>query len=487
MASSTSYAPPNIFPEPSASPIDADPPENPGGHRLVFHFLPLIIGGIDEKISNAKSSSMFQVLRYHTCRPTHLVLLPCSKLTLTSLPKAMGRIPGLVLHLWIIVIIRESTPSSSNSLLAPLASNSQSTQQDSDGQTDSSGKKGEDKIPGPPLPPLPVDSVASNGQSTQQDDGQMDSSGKKGQSKIPDLPRRSLTQPMDLAEKIKGMYRLLDLISESGSNGCGNEPFLDSLLAASINLFLFVVDKVIIAQDSLKRFINTICPESYASLTKVDFKALDRFMIKPLGIYGSKVEIVRFLRSLDAVNEDMCVDFLFPFCFRQVVDPTFSARLLLAPTESGGSRPALLSGLYVLVAGQINATQERHYVIYWPEDSTWDDSAASSVCRNRVTFMRWVVAYNHIFLAFFMPVCRYLTKMCDQVVALVSPEHAASMVWGDEDSDTESMDVDTGDDDRLFTYEVAKRNEQEESAVSRPGFQVIVSSVKHKFKSNLIY
>jgi hypothetical protein len=28
--------------------------------------------------------------------------------------------------------------------------------------------------------------------------------------------------PMDLAKTIKGMYRLLDLISESGSNGCGN-------------------------------------------------------------------------------------------------------------------------------------------------------------------------------------------------------------------------------------------------------------------------
>jgi hypothetical protein len=289
------------------------------------------------------------------------------------------------------VIIRNFTPNSSNSLLAPLASNSQSTQQDSNGQTNSSGKKGEDKIPGPPPPPLPVDLAASNGQSTQQDfDGQMDYSGKKGQRKIPDLPRKSQTQPMDLAENIKGMYRLLDLISESGSNGCGNKPFLDSLLATSINLSLFVVDKVIIAQDSLKRFINTICPESYASLTKVDFKALDRFTIKPLGIYGSKVEIVRFLRSLDAVNEDMCVDFLFPFCFGQVVDPTFSARSLLAPTESGGSRPALLSGLYVMVAGQINPTQERHYVIYWPEDSTWDDSAASSVCRNRVTFMRWV-------------------------------------------------------------------------------------------------
>ena len=79
---------------------------------------------------------------------------------------------------------------------------------------------------------------------------------------------------------------------------------------------------------------------------------------------------------------------------------------------------------------------------------------------------------------------RYLTKICDQVVALLSPEHTTSIVWGDEDSGTESMDIDTDDDDRLFTYEVAKRNEQEESAVSRPGFQVIVSSVKRKSTSN---
>lgn len=150
---------------------------------------------------------------------------------------------------------------------------------------------------------------------------------------------------------------------------------------------MIVGDKVIIAQDSLQRFINTICPESYVSLTRIDFKALNRFMIKPLGIYGSKVEIVRFLRSLSAVDESMCVGFP-SFC--QVVEQTFSARSLLAPNENDGSRPALLSGLYVLV-GQVDSTQERHYVIYWPEDSTWDDSAPSTVCQNRVTFMRWVV------------------------------------------------------------------------------------------------
>ena len=77
--------------------------------------------------------------------------------------------------------------------------------------------------------------------------------------------------------------------------------------------------------------------------------------------------------------------------------------------------------------------------------------------------------------------------MCDQVVAFLSPEHTASIVWGDEDSDAESVDVDTADDGRLFTYEVAKRNEQEESAESRPGFQVIILSVKRKSTSNLTY
>ena len=137
----------------------------------------------------------------------------------------------------------------------------------------------------------------------------MDSSGKRGQNKIPDP--QPLTLSMDLAENIKGMYRLLDLISESGSNGCGNKLFLDLLLASSIRFFVIVVDKVIIANDSLKRFINTIRPEFYASLSKVNFKALDHFMIKPLGIYGPKVGIVRFLRSSNAVNATCAWTFLF--------------------------------------------------------------------------------------------------------------------------------------------------------------------------------
>jgi len=67
----------------------------------------------------------------------------------------------------------------------------------------------------------------------------------------------------------------------------------------------------------------------------------------------------------------------------------------------------------------------------------------------------------------------YLTKICDQVVALLSTEHTASIVWGDEDDDAESLDDDASDEDGLFTYEVENRNEQEENASLRPGFQVI--------------
>ena len=73
------------------------------------------------------------------------------------------------------------------------------------------------------------------------------------------------------------------------------------------------------------------------------------------------------------------------------------------PIELSSSRPALSSGLYVLAAGQVYPNQERHYVIYWPEDSTWNDSSAASVCQNRVAFMRWVFVNafvdGHIFSA----------------------------------------------------------------------------------------
>lgn len=127
-------------------------------------------------------------------------------------------------------------------------------------------------------------------------------------------------------------------------------------------------------------------PGAFTALTKIDFKSLGGFTIKPIGIYGSKAEIVRFLRSLNSVDEDVCV-----ISFRLYIylnTKIRSARFLLLPTEHDSVRPALSSGLYVIAPTHTNTPQDHHYVIYWPEDSTWDDSAAPSVRRNRVMFMR---------------------------------------------------------------------------------------------------
>jgi hypothetical protein len=67
--------------------------------------------------------------------------------------------------------------------------------------------------------------------------------------------------------------------------------------------------------------------------------------------------------------------------------------------------------------------------------------------------------------------------MCGQVIVLLSPEYSASIVWDNDENGSESVDIYTDNADRMFTFEVPKRNEQEENAVVRPGFQVSISFV----------
>jgi hypothetical protein len=67
--------------------------------------------------------------------------------------------------------------------------------------------------------------------------------------------------------------------------------------------------------------------------------------------------------------------------------------------------------------------------------------------------------------------------MCDQVIALLSPEYSASIVWDNDENGSESVDLYTDDTDRMFSFEVSKSNEQEENVVVCPGFQVSVSFV----------
>jgi hypothetical protein len=67
---------------------------------------------------------------------------------------------------------------------------------------------------------------------------------------------------------------------------------------------------------------------------------------------------------------------------------------------------------------------------------------------------------------------RYLTKLCDQIVCLLSSEHSQAIVWGDEDDEDVSIDSDNDDSGRFYDFVVAKTNDQKENVVARPGFVV---------------
>lgn len=74
-----------------------------------------------------------------------------------------------------------------------------------------------------------------------------------------------------------------------------------------------------IAQNSVAQFVNHVHSGAYQSLTqvrntqtgtrhslieteKIDFGALDKHTLKPLGIYGSAPAIVEFLEYLGCIN-----------------------------------------------------------------------------------------------------------------------------------------------------------------------------------------
>ena len=112
--------------------------------------------------------------------------------------------------------------------------------------------------------------------------------------------------PEDLSCPIKGMYPLLDLITEQGSIGLGNSLFLQ-LESLHSTHDIPTVDKIVVAQKSLQAFINALSPGAYSSITRVNFKALDDLLLKPIGVYGSREEIVRFFREMGVVDVEMCV------------------------------------------------------------------------------------------------------------------------------------------------------------------------------------
>ncbi|KIM24930.1 hypothetical protein M408DRAFT_26540 [Serendipita vermifera MAFF 305830] len=106
-------------------------------------------------------------------------------------------------------------------------------------------------------------------------------------------------------------------------------------------------------------------------------------------------------------------------------------------------------------------SNNRIYIVFWPEDGTWDDGAISSVSRNRTTFMR------------------YLTKLCDQIDCLVSNEHAENFVWKDGPIQESTPDDEYSPvKDRMFGYSVQRTGDEEDSVQAEEGFLFRYQAIK---------
>ena len=64
-------------------------------------------------------------------------------------------------------------------------------------------------------------------------------------------------------------------------------------------------------------------------------------------------------------------------------------------------------------------------------------------------------------------------------MSLISPEHAQTILWSEEDHEDEDdmREINPGASARMFKFEVAQTNEKEESVTVRKGFKVNSSPV----------
>jgi SPX domain protein involved in polyphosphate accumulation len=71
----------------------------------------------------------------------------------------------------------------------------------------------------------------------------------------------------------------------------------------------------------------------------------------------------------------------------------------------------------------------------------------------------------------------YMTKITDQIICLITPEEATTLVWKQDSEEDYVMDMEDESYDRLYTFEVAKTNEQEEGVAMRPGFEASIADL----------
>src|SRR5258706_3199091 len=118
------------------------------------------------------------------------------------------------------------------------------------------------------------------------------------------------------------------------------------------------------------------------------FKPTIPLTLKPIVWYSTIPAIIDFLSKAQCIDENTYVELNTLFSFIPN-DYLRSAHLLATQHQEGTDQMTLRPGLYLLNLTHVQSGLV--YVIFWPEGTTLDDNAISSLSRTKATFIRWVV------------------------------------------------------------------------------------------------
>ncbi|CAG8488857.1 9634_t:CDS:10 [Gigaspora rosea] len=186
----------------------------------------------------------------------------------------------------------------------------------------------------------------------------------------------------DLSNNIPGLYRLLDLCKDDRPNGH--------------------VDNIIISTGSLKKLCNDLIPDSFKSISNIDYLKLNHTKLKLIGCYGNHVLIAKLLLKNNIIDEQI-------YNYLTYLDSS-------EVDQCHGNKPTLRPGIYLL---KVNI--DLGLVIHWPELGCYEENAPSHKKKNMVNLHR------------------YLTKLTEHQICLISESDLECFVWKvKKDSDEET-------------------------------------------------
>ncbi|CAG8522535.1 1551_t:CDS:10, partial [Dentiscutata heterogama] len=173
-----------------------------------------------------------------------------------------------------------------------------------------------------------------------------------------EIDQESVNSRYDLCESIPGLYRLLDLCKDIGSNGLGTYK----------RLILYIC-------QHLKKLCNEMIPNSFKSISKIQFEQLNSCRVRLIGCYGRNGLIAKLLFNKNVIDQVTYEQLLMPYEIN-AINPL----------------PTLRPGIYLQklpsVSEGINSNTNQFLVIHWSENGCYEDSASSYRKKNMTNLHR---------------------------------------------------------------------------------------------------